>query len=265
MPTQRCSSSLLSTDQRSSVIRVISATSADAIAYTPFGFNASSRNDSLLGFNGALLERLTRGYLLGNGYRTYSAKLQRFSAPDNLSPFDKGGINSYVYCSADPIDFVDPSGHAGNFWKGLLNIFGRRRKSPKGVAKMDRITGLTKSAGDLSSVPTKQPLSTRSLTNLSDTSPSNAFNPSTISATNPKIRVPDRTRNPARSQPTQSISSGSDSDVYDLESQMIAGNRGAKAKKNIVVMAELNRRNHNKHEGLNNYIRDQQIKKSRYS
>lgn len=51
------------------------------------------------------------GYLLGNGYRTYNPALMRFNSPDSLSPFEAGGLNPYSYCSGDPINNIDPSGH----------------------------------------------------------------------------------------------------------------------------------------------------------
>ncbi|ANN67452.1 hypothetical protein BAU06_15110 [Bordetella bronchialis] len=35
----------------------------------------------------------------------------RFNAPDFYSPFGPGGINSYAYCAADPVNRIDPSGH----------------------------------------------------------------------------------------------------------------------------------------------------------
>lgn len=35
----------------------------------------------------------------------------RFNAPDDLSPFDGGGIHPYAYCAADPINYCDPTGH----------------------------------------------------------------------------------------------------------------------------------------------------------
>jgi hypothetical protein len=34
-----------------------------------------------------------------------------FFSPDNFSPFAKGGLNSYVYCTNDPVNNRDPSGH----------------------------------------------------------------------------------------------------------------------------------------------------------
>lgn len=34
-----------------------------------------------------------------------------FNSPDEMSPFDRGGINSYAYCLNDPINRNDPSGY----------------------------------------------------------------------------------------------------------------------------------------------------------
>lgn len=50
-------------------------------------------------------------YPLGRGYRSLSPVLYRFLSADNLSPFFKGGINSYCYVSGDPVNRSDPSGH----------------------------------------------------------------------------------------------------------------------------------------------------------
>lgn len=81
-------------------------------AYTPFGYRPDDyRKPNWLGFNGQPIDRFSGTYHLGNGYRVYDPVLQRFQAPDNLSPFDGGGLNAYNYCSNNPINFADPSGH----------------------------------------------------------------------------------------------------------------------------------------------------------
>ncbi|WP_198552935.1 RHS repeat-associated core domain-containing protein [Psychromonas sp. Urea-02u-13] len=64
-----------------------------------------------LGFNGEYKDPVTGSYFLGNGYRFYSPTLMRFNANDSLSPFGKGGVNSYAYCLGDPVNNKDPSGH----------------------------------------------------------------------------------------------------------------------------------------------------------
>ena len=74
---------------------------------------------SILGYTGEYQDPVTGGYPLGNGYRMYLPELMRFSAPDDLSPFDEGGIHPYVYCGDDPINHSDPSGHFGWF-DGLM-------------------------------------------------------------------------------------------------------------------------------------------------
>lgn len=71
----------------------------------------SNSKKSALGFNGELLDTELNQYILGNGYRAYNPALQRFTSPDNMSPFGKGGINSYTYCKGDPINQMDPTGH----------------------------------------------------------------------------------------------------------------------------------------------------------
>jgi RHS repeat-associated protein len=65
-----------------------------------------------LGFNGELREHSGSDlYLLGRGYRLYDAALMRFLAPDEASPFGKGGLNPYAYCRGNPVMLYDPTGH----------------------------------------------------------------------------------------------------------------------------------------------------------
>ncbi|WP_082435157.1 RHS repeat-associated core domain-containing protein [Pseudomonas sp. NBRC 111123] len=83
-----------------------------ALAYTPFGFCHPRCVALTIGFNGQKKDPQTNLYSLGNGRRYYSAALMRFLTPDALSPFNEGGINNYVYCGADPVNLMDPSGQA---------------------------------------------------------------------------------------------------------------------------------------------------------
>jgi RHS repeat-associated protein len=62
-------------------------------------------------FAGAYQDPITVGYPLGHGYRWYLPSLMRFIRPDDFSPFGAGGINPYIYCVADPVNRVDPTGH----------------------------------------------------------------------------------------------------------------------------------------------------------
>ncbi|KPA90697.1 RHS repeat-associated core domain [Pseudomonas asplenii] len=82
------------------------------MAYSAYGERSSGQAVSCgLGFNGELREEQNGCYLLGNGYRAYSPGLMRFHSPDNLSPFDEGGMNTYAYCEGDSINRVDPTGN----------------------------------------------------------------------------------------------------------------------------------------------------------
>ncbi|PYC26073.1 RHS repeat-associated core domain-containing protein [Pseudomonas mosselii] len=108
---QHASPTLLSTDMSGSVLRHHPLVAMQAFSYTAYGSEKSpSPATSLLGFNGELRTPIG-GYLLGNGYRTYNPALMRFNSPDSLSPFEAGGLNPYSYCSGDPINNIDPSGH----------------------------------------------------------------------------------------------------------------------------------------------------------
>ena len=73
----------------------------------------------LVGYTGAYQDPVTGSYPLGNGCRMYFPELMRFNTPDGWSPFGKGGIHPYAYCSGDPINHSDPSGHFGFLGIGL--------------------------------------------------------------------------------------------------------------------------------------------------
>lgn len=79
--------------------------------YSPYGYRPFTVcQDPLLAFGGGFYDSATEGYPLGNGRRVFSPARMRFNSPDALSPFAQGGLNSYVYCAGDPINFNDPSG-----------------------------------------------------------------------------------------------------------------------------------------------------------
>lgn len=105
---------LLATDKQRSVLQTLKTDiQPQSIAYSPYGHSPSKSGLlRLLGFNGERQDPLTGRYLLGNGYRMYIPALMRFNSPDSLSPFGKGGLNSYAYVLGDPINSKDPTGHA---------------------------------------------------------------------------------------------------------------------------------------------------------
>ncbi|WCM48728.1 RHS repeat-associated core domain-containing protein [Pseudomonas sp. WJP1] len=104
---------LLATDVQRSVLHTLKKDGErQASAYSPYGHRtALSGLLSLLGFNGERPDPETGHYLLGNGYRAFNPVLMRFNSPDSLSPFGKGGLNSYSYCLGDPVNLSDPNGH----------------------------------------------------------------------------------------------------------------------------------------------------------
>ena len=112
--------SLLATDQQQSILNTLAIQHAPATAYTPYGHRFIDNGlPNLLGFNGERQDSLTGNYLLGNGYRTFNPELMRFNNPDNLSPFGRGGLNSYSYCGGNPISRKDPT---GKYWQSVASV-----------------------------------------------------------------------------------------------------------------------------------------------
>lgn len=104
---------LLATDIQGSVMSLSSALGVSTVSYSPHGHHSAQNGlMSLMGFNGEKFDPVTGHYLLGNGRRAFNPVLMRFNSPDRLSPFGKGGINAYAYCSGNPIGRVDPDGES---------------------------------------------------------------------------------------------------------------------------------------------------------
>ncbi|EJN30669.1 RHS repeat-associated core domain protein-containing protein [Pseudomonas sp. GM78] len=135
MPTQSRKTILLATDQQQSVLNALDANQHHPIAYTPYGHRPMENGLlSLLGFNGELPDPLTGHYHLGKGYRQFNPVLMRFNSPDSWSPFGRGGLNAYAYCTGNPINWKDPTGHtlvpASFFDEIFVNLY-KFMKGPK--------------------------------------------------------------------------------------------------------------------------------------
>lgn len=120
---------LLATDKQRSVLHAVGQRPRPRIVYCPYGYHpAESGLTSLLEFNGERRDAVTGCYLLGNGYRAFNPFLMRFNSADMLSPFGKGGPNSYAYCSGDPVNRGDRSGKFSIPWlKGATSSFMKSR------------------------------------------------------------------------------------------------------------------------------------------
>jgi len=117
-------SDLAATDSMHSLQGAISPNDRQLIVYSAFGF-ARGIVDVPVGFNGELWDPLSQQYPLGAGYRWLST-LMRFTSPDRVSPFGKGGINSYAYALNDPVNNSDPDGQSS-----VARFFGRKYNSYK--------------------------------------------------------------------------------------------------------------------------------------
>jgi RHS repeat-associated protein len=140
---------LLATDQQRSILHLLKPNhQRQPFTYSPYGYRQLGNGLlSLLGFNGERLDPVIGNYLLGNGNRAFNPVLMRFNSPDRLSPFGKGGLNSYAYCLGDPVNLYDPSGGFGirvaaNIlrWRGRAAMMvAEQKKLAVEVAKTGRI------------------------------------------------------------------------------------------------------------------------------
>jgi RHS repeat-associated protein len=88
---------LLAVDRQRSPLHAFTAAQQQALAFTAYGTrNPQDTPVTALGFTGERRITSTGHYLLGNGYRAFNPVLMRFNGPDKLSPFGKGGLNSYA-------------------------------------------------------------------------------------------------------------------------------------------------------------------------
>lgn len=83
----------------------------DTRAYPPYGALTLVIGHRLA-YCGQMREPGTGTYHLGNGHRVFNPRLMRFCSSDRLSPFGKGGINTYAYCQGDPVNYHDRDGRA---------------------------------------------------------------------------------------------------------------------------------------------------------
>jgi RHS repeat-associated protein len=100
----------------------------------------------LLGFNGQPHEH-NGIYILGNGYRTYSTKFQRFYSQDSLTSFSSAGSNYYAYSLNDPTNRIDPSGH-------IAKII-RKTFRTKNTKIADRLTAISEIENKLRPITTE--------------------------------------------------------------------------------------------------------------
>ena len=110
------------TNVQGSVLQTSQTTLSPAITYSPYGQESTSAAKAQMphfGFDGQLTDGITGWQFLGQGYRAYNPELRRFLQQDSLSPFDKGGINGYLFANNDPINQFDPTGHIS---QGLVDM-----------------------------------------------------------------------------------------------------------------------------------------------
>ena len=116
------------TDQAGSVVALASNSQLSyEYIYSPYGIETDLDQSAIKaknaqGFDEQRTDKATGYQFLGNGYRAYNPILHRFMQMDDIrdSPFDKGGINGYVFANNNPIMSFDPSGHDA---AALLKIF----------------------------------------------------------------------------------------------------------------------------------------------
>ncbi|WP_256573887.1 MULTISPECIES: RHS repeat-associated core domain-containing protein [unclassified Pseudomonas] len=130
------SSKLIFSDSTDTILGYRHTQQCTQLTYTAWGY---SINVYLIGLNAEHMDPVSKFYILGSGRRFYNSAHMRFNSPDSLSPFEKGGINTYAYCSGDPINYNDPS---GSFRGAILKIPPRISKEQLRVAVRNTPTPL---------------------------------------------------------------------------------------------------------------------------
>ncbi|MBH2034341.1 MAG: RHS repeat-associated core domain-containing protein [Pseudomonadales bacterium] len=115
---------MLASDHKNTVFSEVRKDGRQDLVYTAYG---KSPVTGSFGYNGERCETPTGWYMLGNGYRAYNPGLMRFHSPDDLSPFEEGGLNSYMYCEGNPIDYLDPDGTS------IFSVLSRLGRSIAGI------------------------------------------------------------------------------------------------------------------------------------
>lgn len=147
---------LLAVDRQRSPLHAFTAAQQQALAFSAYGMrNPPTTPLTALGFTGEPQVAATGHYLLGNGYRAFNPVLMRFNSPDALSPFGRGGLNSYAYCAGDPVNRVDPAGKTWSWLKTIMRRLGVMRPAaervPASGASFDIGSNASTSGGSVSS------------------------------------------------------------------------------------------------------------------
>lgn len=133
-------------DAQGSAVAESNASGCRALCYDAWGRDTGKAAQGRTGYTGMMREA-DGGYLPG-GYRWYSPRLRRFSAPDSASPFGEGGINPYAYAGNNPVLRNDTDGHA--WWNWLVAIGSAVLGAVVSVATMGTLTPVSMAAFALS-------------------------------------------------------------------------------------------------------------------
>lgn len=128
---------ILATHLQRSVLAAQGKSHQEHVVYMPYGHSLRESPVAMPGFSGERPDPETGHYALGNGRRVFNPVLMRFHSPDSLSPFGKGGLNAYAYCSGDPVNRSDPS---GLFWQFAAKAMDRFSTSSAGSSVLGTVS-----------------------------------------------------------------------------------------------------------------------------